>query len=136
DPRRAAIVRYNADGSGEERFAGGLRNPAGLAVHPITGALWTTVNERDWAGGAAPPDYVTEVRRGASYGWPACFAEGGALRRDLAFGNAADCRDGARPSLELAPHAAPPGLAFYTRAQFPSEDVGGPFVPLPGPPPG
>src|SRR5437773_1153090 len=27
DPRRAAIVRYNADGSGEERFARGLRNP-------------------------------------------------------------------------------------------------------------
>src|SRR5262249_37342797 len=67
DPRRAAIVRYRADGSGEERFAGGLRNPVGLAFHPTTGSLWTTVNERDWPGGAAPADYVTEVRRGATY---------------------------------------------------------------------
>src|SRR2546423_9917997 len=70
DPRRAAIVRYNADGSGEERFARGLRNPVGLGFQPTTGALWTSVNERDWPGGAAPPDYVTQVRRGATYGRP------------------------------------------------------------------
>ena len=132
DPRRAAIVRYNADGSGEERFAGGLRNPVGLAFHPTTGALWTAVNERDWAGGAAPPDYVTEVRRGATYGWPACFAEGGTLQRDLTFNGATDCRDGALPSLELAPHVAPLGLAFYTHAQFPSDYVGDLFVALHG----
>src|SRR5262249_53984510 len=62
----------------------------------------------------------------------ACFTEGGALRRDLAFGGAVDCRDGARPSLELAAHAAPLGLAFYTRAQFPSEYVGDLFVALHG----
>jgi glucose/arabinose dehydrogenase len=132
DPRRAAIVRYNADGSGEERFAGGLRNPVGLAFHPTTGALWTAVNERDWAGGAAPPDYVTEVRRGATYGWPACFAEGGTLQRDRTFSGATDCRDGALPSLELAPHVAPLGLAFYTHAQFPSDYVGDLFVALHG----
>src|SRR5439155_1403713 len=64
DPRRAAIVRYNADGSGEQLFATGLRNPVGLAFHPTTAALWTTVNERDWPDGGAPPDYVTEVRHG------------------------------------------------------------------------
>jgi glucose/arabinose dehydrogenase len=132
DSRRAAIVRYNADGSGEERFAGGLRNPVGLAFHPTTGALWTAVNERDWAGGAAPPDYVTEVRRGASYGWPECFAERGTLRRDPTLDGAADCRGATPPSLELAPHAAPLGLAFYTRAQFPPEYVGDLFVALHG----
>jgi glucose/arabinose dehydrogenase len=132
DPRRAAIVRYNADGSGEERFAGGLRNPVGLAFHPTTGVLWTTVNERDWAGGAAPPDYVTEVRRGATYGWPECFAEHGALQRDPTLGGVADCGGVTPPSLELAAHAAPLGLAFYTRAQFPREYVGDLFVALHG----
>jgi glucose/arabinose dehydrogenase len=132
DARRAAIVRYNADGSGEERYASGLRNPVGLAFHPRTGSLWTTVNERDWAGGAAPPDYVTEVRRGANYGWPECFAEGGTLRRDPTFAGAGDCRATTLPSLELPPHAAPLGLTFYTRAQFPPEYVGNLFVALHG----
>ena len=132
DPRRAAIVRYNADGSGEERFAGGLRNPVGLALHPTTGALWTAVNERDWPGGAAPPDYVTEVRRGATYGWPDCFAERGAVRRDSTLGGVADCGGVTPPSLELAAHVAPLGLAFYTRSQFPSEYVGDLFVALHG----
>ena len=28
-------------------FASGLRNPSGLAIEPVTGALWTAVNERD-----------------------------------------------------------------------------------------
>jgi len=132
DRRRAAIVRYNADGSGEERFAAGLRNPVGLAFHPTTGSLWTTVNERDWPGGAAPPDYVTEVQRGAAYGWPDCFADGGARRPDPTFGRDADCRDVRLPSLPLTPHAAPLGLAFYTRAQFPAQYVGDLFIALHG----
>ena len=132
DRRRAAIVRYNADGSGEERFAAGLRNPVGLAFHPTTRSLWTAVNERDWPGGAAPPDYVTEVQRGATYGWPDCFAERGALRRDPTFDGDPDCRGITLPSVELTPHAAPLGLAFYTRAQFPAEYVGDLFVALHG----
>ena len=132
DRRRAAIVRYNADGSGEERFAAGLRNPVGLAFHPTTRSLWTAVNERDWPGGAAPPDYVTEVQRGATYGWPDCFAERGALRRDSTFDGDPDCRGVTLPSVELAPHAAPLGVAFYTRAQFPAEYVGDLFVALHG----
>src|SRR2546426_259550 len=74
DPRRAAITRYNADGSGEARFATGLRNAVGLAFHPETGELWATVNERDWRGDDLPPDYITEVKDGAFYGWPDCFA--------------------------------------------------------------
>src|SRR5262249_47404822 len=44
DPRRAAILRYNPDGSGERLFSTGLRNAVGLAIHPQTGALWATVN--------------------------------------------------------------------------------------------
>jgi len=136
DPRRAAIVRYNADGSGEERFARGLRNPVGLGFQPTTGALWTSVNERDWPGGAAPPDYVTQVRRGATYGWPRCFAERGVFSIDPTFGDAGECRGMTRPSLELPPHAAPLGLAFYTGAQFPREYVGDLFVALHGSRPG
>ncbi len=35
-----------------------------------TGALWTTVNERDELGSDLVPDYMTTVRDGGVYGWP------------------------------------------------------------------
>ncbi len=57
--------------SGESRiFAGGLRNPVGLAFEPSTGVLWTVVNERDGLGDETPPDYLTSVVDGGFYGWP------------------------------------------------------------------
>ena len=132
DPRRAAIVRYDADGSGEHLFARGLRNPVGLRFHPRTGALWTTVNERDWPGGGAPPDYVTAVRPGATYGWPDCFAERRVWRPDPTWAAPRDCRGATLPTVELMPHSAPLGLAFYTGTQFPRDYAGDLFVALHG----
>jgi glucose/arabinose dehydrogenase len=132
DPRRAAIVRYDADGRGEQLVATGLRNPVGLAFHPATGALWTTVNERDWPGGGAPPDYVTDVRPGAAYGWPRCYAQGGTLLADPTLPPRAGCGAFTRPALELPPHSAPLGLAFYTGTQFPAAYRGDLFVALHG----
>ena len=67
---RAAIWQIDP-ATGEHRiFASGLRNPVGLAFEPETGALWTTVNERDELGSDLVPDYMTAVRDGAFYGWP------------------------------------------------------------------
>ena len=132
DRRRAAIVSYALDGSNERLVARGLRNPVGLAFDPTTGALWTTVNERDWRNGGAPPDFLALVREGADYGWPDCYARGGALAPDPEFRGASDCRDLTLPSVELAPHAAPLGLAFYTGTQFPPAYRGSLFVALHG----
>ncbi len=132
DRRRAAIVSYAADGSSERLVARGLRNPVGLAFDPATGALWTTVNERDWRNGGAPPDFLALVREGANYGWPDCYAHGGALAPDPEFRGASDCRDLTLPSVELSPHAAPLGLAFYTGTQFPAAYRGSLFVALHG----
>ena len=50
DPRRAAILELNPDGSGMRVFASGLRNPLGLDWAPGTSTLWTVVNERDGLG--------------------------------------------------------------------------------------
>jgi len=70
---RAAIYELDlADGS-SRIFAGGLRNPVGLAWEPQTGVLWTVVNERDGLGDETPPDYLTSVRDGGFYGWPYCY---------------------------------------------------------------
>jgi glucose/arabinose dehydrogenase len=132
DPRRAAIVRYDPRGAAEELFARGLRNPVGLAFHPATGALWTTINERDWPDGGAPPDYVTAVIRGAHYGWPDCFAERRAFLPDPTLPNPGGCSAMRLPSIELVPHSAPLGLAFYTASQFPAEYRGNLFVALHG----
>ena len=129
DRRRAAITRYNADGSGDTLFATGLRNAVGLAVHPGTGALWATVNERDWRGDDLPPDYVTTVERGRFYGWPPCFAAGGRVVPDPDVKTGADrCASMALPALEIQAHSAPLGLAFYTARQFPAEYHGNLFV--------
>jgi glucose/arabinose dehydrogenase len=132
DRRRAAIVSYAADGSDERLVASGLRNPVGLAFDPKTGALWTTVNERDWRGGGAPPDFLAVVRERANYGWPDCYAQGGAFAPDPEFRGASDCRDLTLPSVELAPHAAPLGLVFYTGTRFPAAYRGSLFVALHG----
>ena len=132
DPRRAAIVRYNPDGSGEELFATGLRNAVGILWHPETHQLWVTNNGRDWLGDDLPPDYVTSVKEGAFYGWPYCYAHQGKVVLDPEFGQADRCRQMAPPVVEIQAHSAPLGLALYTGRQFPEEYRGNLFVALHG----
>ena len=55
---------YTPDGKNERVYATGIRNPVGLAIHPDTGDVWTSVNERDGLGDDLPPVYVTRVREG------------------------------------------------------------------------
>ena len=118
DPRRAAILQINPDGSGMRVFASGLRNPVGMDWEPKTHTLWTVVNERDMLGDELVPDYLTEARDGAFYGWPYSY-----------FGQNEDPRKkGQRPDLvakaikpdfALGSHVAPLGLAFYQGKSFP-----------------
>ena len=64
EERRACILAFDPDGKNERLYASGIRNPVGLAIHPETGELWTSVNERDELGDNLVPDYVTRVRGG------------------------------------------------------------------------
>ena len=128
DKRRAAVLRFNADGSGEQLFASGLRNAVGLAFHPTSGVLWATVNERDWRGDDVPPDYVTEIREGTVHGWPDCMTVRGRPQADTSFAKGAACDKVAPPSVEIQAHSAPIGLVFYTGTQFPEEYRGSLFV--------
>ena len=70
---RAAVYELDLASGSSRIFAGGLRNPVGLAWEPTTGVLWTVVNERDGLGDETPPDYLTSVREGGFYGWPYCY---------------------------------------------------------------
>jgi glucose/arabinose dehydrogenase len=70
EDNRAAILEVDPKSGSARIFASGLRNPNGLAFQPQSGALWTTVNERDLLGNDLVPDYMTAVKDGGFYGWP------------------------------------------------------------------
>ncbi len=114
DPRRAAVLECDPDGSNLRVYATGLRNPVGLAFHPATGALYTVVNERDTLGDDLVPDYLTAVRAGAFYGWP--YAYFGAHEDPHHAGERPDLVARAVvPDLSLGAHLAALGLIFPTR---------------------
>ncbi len=131
DPRRAAILEMNPDGSGMRVFASGLRNPVGMDWETKSKVLWTVVNERDLLGDDLVPDYLTSVREGAFYGWPYSY-----------FGQHEDPRKkGQRPDLvakaippdyALGSHVAALGLAFYQGKSFPKRYYGGAFIGMRG----
>jgi glucose/arabinose dehydrogenase len=125
DGRRAAIVRYDPDGGGEEIFARGLRNAVGIAFRPGTDELWATNNGRDWLGDDLPPETVYRVREGDDAGWPYCHS-GRIVDPDLGSPDA--CDGILAPAVEMQAHSAPLGLAFYAGQQFPREYHGDLFV--------
>lgn len=108
DRRRAAITRFNEDGSGSTIYAEGLRNSVGIAWRPGTGELWATCNGRDRLGDTMPPECVYRVEQGLHYGWP--FSHNGV--RDPDFGRDDFVQSGF-PAITLPAHCAPLGLAFY-----------------------
>jgi glucose/arabinose dehydrogenase len=126
DPRRAAILECNPDGSGLRVFASGLRNPNGMDWAPNTGALWTVVNERDELGDDVPPDFLTSVRDGGFYGWPYAY-----------FGIEDPRHKGKHPELvakalipdvAVGAHTASLGFLFYKGTSFPARYRNGAFV--------
>jgi len=70
EERRADVLVFDPGGGPGRIHATGLRNCVGMAVHPTTGDLWCSTNERDGLGDDLVPDHVTRVREGAFYGWP------------------------------------------------------------------
>lgn len=128
EERRANIIEINPDGTGERIYASGLRNPVGIDWHPVTGELWTSVNERDNLGNELVPDYLTSVREGAFYGWPYSY-----------FGEIKDPRwthdphlslveQAVVPDVPLSAHSASLGLSFYDQDKFPEKYRNGAFI--------
>ena len=112
------ITRVNADGSGREIVARGVRNSVGFDWHPQTKELWFTDNGRDMLGDDVPPDELNRVARsGANFGYP--FCHGGALS-DPEFGRGHPCSEFVAPAQNLGPHVAALGMRFYTGTQFPA----------------
>ncbi len=117
DRRRAAVVRYNADGSGEHLFAQGLRNAVGITFDD-GGRLWGVVNGRDRLGDEFPPEILVQIKDGKHYGWPHC---NGRRIPDPDLGRPGFCETVELPDLEMQAHSAPLGLIFYRGQMFPAE---------------
>jgi glucose/arabinose dehydrogenase len=124
---RAAIWEVDVKTGQHRIFASGLRNPNGMAWESQTGALWTSVNERDELGDDLVPDYLTSVRDGGFYGWPYSY-----------YGSHLDPRvEPQRPDLvakalvpdyALGAHTASLGLTAADGAALPPDYRQGMFV--------
>ena len=67
---RAAILEFNPTAAACACSPRASATRSGIAVHPRTGELWASVNERDGLGDNLVPDYITRVKDGGFYGWP------------------------------------------------------------------
>jgi hypothetical protein len=126
---RAAVLQVEIASGARRVFAGGLRNPVGLAWEPTTGALWTVVNERDELGDALVPDLgargcllwlaVQLLRCARGHAGGAAASGPGGLRHRAGL-RAGRARRGARPGVprrrRLASRAA--GGRLHRRARL------------------
>jgi len=114
---RADILAFNPDGSGQRIFASGIRNAVGIAVHPASGELWVSVNERDELGDNLVPDYITHIEPGGFYGWPWWYMGGTQDPRHK--GKHPELKDKViTPDILIQPHNASLEMLFYEGKQF------------------
>ena len=124
---RAAVLVFDPEGGNRRVFASGLRNCVGLAVHPQSGDLWCSTNERDDLGDDLVPDFMTRVRDGAFYGWPWYYL--GPNEDPRHRGERPDLKDKVTvPDVLIQAHSASMGMVIYEGDQFPSEYAGDAFA--------
>jgi glucose/arabinose dehydrogenase len=124
---RAAIWEVDIKSGAHRIFASGLRNPNGLVWEPLSGALWTVVNERDELGSDLVRDYMTSVHEGDFYGWPYSY-----------YGQHLDARvkpqrpelvaTAIAPDYALGAHTASLGLASSVGTSLPARFATGMFI--------
>jgi glucose/arabinose dehydrogenase len=133
DPEKyMQIFRINADGSGKEIVARGVRNTVGFDFHPRTKELWFTDNQRDWLAEDFPLDELNRVANPGKdhFGYPYCHS-GTMTDPELGWGKS--CDDYVKPAALLGPHSAPLGMRFYTGTMFPAKYRGAIFIARHGP---
>ena len=155
DPRRAAILRFNPDGSipADNPFAGdpnpqkqavwawGLRNSVDFLWTP-TGQLWADMNGLDGLGDDVPPEAaVIPIQSNHFYGWPYCYTpvlglnvptQAQVANPNFPPPSGSTC-PGAGPALYTVPaHSAPLGMSWGPAKGFPAGYSGDLFVALHG----
>jgi glucose/arabinose dehydrogenase len=100
------------EGHRPEVFALGFRNPMGLTIHPVTGAVWA--HEHSVQGG----DEANVIVPGRNYGWPVV-----SYGREYSGPRVAPrpWQEGMElPEVVWIPSIAPSGMVFYTGDRFPT----------------
>ena len=125
DSDRATVLQFDADGTHGHIFASGLRNPVGIAMEPVTKAIWVSQNERDNLEPShedLPPDEINILQAGGDYGWPYCYSLAGKALPNPEYHDAARCARTIPAALDLQAHSAPLGMSFLAAAtMFPAE---------------
>lgn len=127
EENRACILEVDPVAKKFRVYASGLRNPQGMAFEPVTGRLWTAVNERDMIGSDLAPDYMTAVELGDFFGWPYSYW-GGYIDERVSPSRPDLLEYAKRPDYALGPHTASLGLAFAGDARLGSRFARGAFV--------
>lgn len=124
---RADVLEFTPEGKFVKIYAWGLRNCVGEAIHPTTGQLWCSTNERDGLGNNLVPDYITHVEEGGFYGWPWWYMGGHQDPRHA--GKHPELQSKVlTPDILLSPHFASLEMMFYTGTQFPAPYRGDAFA--------
>ncbi len=125
-PERASVLQILPT-TGETRpYSIGLRNAVGLAVHPVTKAIWVTTHERDNLGDDVPPEEIDILKDGGDFGWPYCWGE---RQANPEYNKPGRCDTTISPALMMQAHSAPLGITFLKGAtQLRSEYQGDALV--------
>ncbi|MCF4998309.1 sorbosone dehydrogenase family protein [Pseudomonas syringae] len=124
---RAAIWEVDRATGNHRIFASGLRNPNGMDWEPQSGALWTSVNERDEIGSDLVPDYITSVKDGAFYGWPFSYY-GQHIDVRVTPQNPELVQKAIAPDYAVGPHTASLGFTFAQGNSLPAQFKDGAFI--------
>jgi glucose/arabinose dehydrogenase len=145
DPRRAAILRFNPDGSipadnpfandtdGRKRpvWAWGLRNSVDFLWTP-SGQLWASMNGRDNLSDTVPPEVIVIPIQGShSHGWPYCYTTVLGLnfpaqpqvldnQSGLTLPAGYNCSQAVPTLFTDAAHSAPLGMTLSSAIDFPA----------------
>ncbi|OGU48385.1 MAG: hypothetical protein A2080_12345 [Ignavibacteria bacterium GWC2_36_12] len=137
EPEHAAVLQFNADGTGRRVFASGLRNAIGLDIHPLTGELWATNNGHTEAVDSLPPEWIDIVRDGSFYGWPLAYGyqvyinfeiRGHWRVPPITSEDSMLVESMKRPVALVDAHVAPMDIYFYPSGNFPPEYINTAFV--------
>jgi glucose/arabinose dehydrogenase len=102
----ATVVSFRTDGTGSRVVARGIRAPFGLALVPGSSRLLVSMNQRDDLGARTPGDWLSFVRPGQDWRFPACYGQGGSV-----------CAGVPSPLAVLDRHAAAGGVAIVDRGR-------------------
>lgn len=103
---------FSQSGALPELFTIGHRNPQGLALHPVTGEIWS--NEHGPRGG----DEINRLKAGANYGWPVITY--GIEYSGQVIGGGIQQQEGMeQPVYYWDPVVSPSGMTFYEGNRVP-----------------